>query len=76
MKSKINVGDIVKYAPGWYSPGEEKYRLLVLESFADVERCRVVCLNTLLTIKPQEVLDWEMVTPANDYTLSAEDLEP
>lgn len=62
----IRVGDIVKYADGWYTPGEEKYRLLVLESYEDVKRCLVLCINSILTIKPTETLDWEMVTPTDD----------
>ena len=57
----IKRGMIVRFAPEWCSEGERKYRMVVLESFPDVQRCLIKFLNTNMIIQPTEIVDFEMV---------------
>ena len=67
--NKYKVGDIVRYAPGWYSPGEEKYFFKVLEvrDYRDIfgtYRYIIGCLNTSLYLGSTEQVDEEMIEMA------------
>lgn len=57
-------GDIVKFAEGWYRPGEEKYRYIVLETDFCSGRLKIGCTNSSLFLGSIEVVGEEMVVLA------------
>lgn len=60
----FNVGDIVKFADGWCTEGERKYRFRVLETGFCGNRVKIGCLNSGLTLGSTEVVDEEMIVLA------------
>lgn len=60
-KSIIKVGDIVRYASEWCSPGERKYLHIVIESYEDIKRCKIKTLNSSLMFAPVEYCDFDML---------------
>lgn len=56
-------GCIVKIKPEWCSPGEEKYIFRVSNIHEQLEHACITCLNSLLTIKPSEIVDIDMIIP-------------
>lgn len=73
MANKYNVGDIVKYAPQWCGPGEEKYVSVIVEvrdhsDDADLGVCRYIIetVNTSLSLHPQECVDEDMIIPVEE----------
>ena len=60
----FKVGDIVKFAEGWYSPGEEKYRFVVLETGFCGDRYKIGCLNSRLSLGGIEMVDERMIVLA------------
>ena len=70
----IKEGMVVRYADGWCSSEEKKYLHVVKESFADVKRCRIVTINSSLSIMPSETVDWEMVEPTG-YVMDGKEMK-
>lgn len=65
----IKPGMIVRYASGWYEPGEEIYRFVVLENrmspiTGQMSRWLIRAVNTALSIPPTEVVEEYMIEPA------------
>ena len=63
---QFKVGDIVKYASGWCSEGEEKYRHVVIEVrlnpvTGEESRYLIGTLNTTLALGSTEVVDNYMI---------------
>ena len=60
------VGDVVRYAPKWCGPGEEKFIHVVLEVHEREEKTqyRIQTLNTDLFLPPTEEVDEEMIIKA------------
>ena len=64
----IEVGMIVRYAPGWCAPGERKYLHVVKENVLNpvtgkMTRWVIETLNTSLFINPTETVDEYMIKP-------------
>ena len=59
----IKEGMIVRYSEKWSTPGERKYLFVVKESYPDVERCLITCINSSLSIAPSETVRFEMIEP-------------
>ena len=60
----FKVGDIVKYADGWCTEGEKKYRFIVLETGFCGDRIKIGCMNSSLVLGSVEVVDEEMIQEA------------
>lgn len=68
--TKIEVGMIVKYAPGWCSEGEEKYLHIVKENRLNpvtgkMTRWLIQTINTNLNFMPTQVVEECMIQPAD-----------
>ena len=68
MEKKIEVGMIVRYAPKWCSPGEEKYLHVVTENRSNpctgrMSRWLIKTINTSLFLPPCEEVEGEMIEP-------------
>lgn len=69
--NKYEVGTVVRYAPKWCSPGEEKYIHIIIEvrdhsDDKDLRACRylIETQNSKLShFKPTEMVDEEMIIP-------------
>lgn len=61
----IVLGSIVKLKPAWCSPGEEKYIFRVSALHEQLEHACITCLNSILTIKPSEIVDLDMIMLVN-----------
>ena len=59
-------GSTVKIKPEWCSPGEEKYISRVSNIHEQLEHACITCLNSIMTIKPSEIVGIDMVFPAPD----------
>ena len=64
----IHVGMIVKYNPEYCSPGEEKYRHVVLENRMNpvtgkMTRWLIRTINSLATLQPTEGVEEAMIQP-------------
>lgn len=73
----IKVGMIVRYAPEWRSPGEEKYLHVVKENrlnpvTGEMTRWLIETINSSLFLNPTEVVDEKMIEPAG---FTVEDLK-
>lgn len=56
-------GSIVTIKPEWCSPGEEKYIFRVSNIHEQLEHACITCLNSIMTIKPSEIVDINMIMP-------------
>lgn len=56
-------GSTVKIKPEWCSPGEEKYIFKVYNIHEQLERARISCLNSSLTLGSCEDVDLDMIEP-------------
>ena len=65
----FKVGEIVKYAPNWCGKGEEYYIHEILEVYPNEEQCKIITLNTMLTLKPTEIVDFAMIQKAKKYEI-------
>ena len=63
VKQMFKEGDMVRYNPAWCSEGERKCVLVVLESNPDTKKCIIRWVNTTMTLKPTEMVDWDMIEP-------------
>lgn len=68
MEKKIEVGAIVRYAPKWRSPGEEKYLHVVMENTLNpctnqMTRWLIKTINTGMFFAPTEVVEEDMIEP-------------
>ena len=73
----IKVGMVVRYAPKWRSPGEEKYLHVVKENrinpvTGDMTRWLIETINSSLFLNPTETVDECMIEPTG---LTVEDLK-
>lgn len=64
----IRVGMIVRYAPEWRSPGEEKYLHVVRENrlnpvTQEMTRWLIETINSSLFINPTETVEDYMIEP-------------
>ena len=64
--NEIKIGDVVRFAPEWCSPGERKYIHVVLEKLLNPvtgkeTRFLIETLNTGLFIKPRTVVEGYMI---------------
>lgn len=71
--TKIEVGMIVKYAPGWCSEGEEKYLHIVKENRLNpvtgkMTRWLIQTINTNLNFMPTQDVEECMIQPADTAT--------
>lgn len=71
--TKIEVGMIVKYAPGWCSEGEEKYLHIVKENRLNpvtgkMTRWLIQTINTDLNFMPTQVVEECMIQSADTAT--------
>lgn len=57
-------GMIVKFADGWCTEGEKKFRFVVLETGFCGNRIKIGCLNSNLAFGSVEVVDEEMIVEA------------
>ena len=58
----IERGDIVRIADNWLNSKEEaQHRYVVLEAYADVQRCLIECITTNMVIRPTERVTFDMV---------------
>lgn len=67
-EGRIREGMIVRYAPQWCSPGEEKYLHVVKERrlnpvTGEMTRWLITTINSKLFLPPSEVVDDEMLMP-------------
>lgn len=66
----IKIGMVVKYRAGWCSPGEEKYRHVVVDNCVNpvtgkMTRWIIETINSSLTsIHPTEIVEEDMIEPA------------
>ena len=65
-------GSIVKIKPEWCSPGEEKYIFRVSNIHEQLEHACITCLNSILTIKPSEIVGIDMIFPAQEEECNQE----
>ena len=56
-------GGIVRIKPEWCSPGEEKYIFRVSNIHEQLEHACITCLNSIMTIKPSEIVGIDMIIP-------------
>ncbi len=56
-------GGIVRIKPEWCSSGEEKYVFQVSNIHEQLEHVCITCLNSIMTIKPSEIVDLNMIMP-------------
>ena len=68
MEKKIEVGMIVRYAPNWCSPGEEKYLHVVMENLLnpctmEMTRWLIKTINANTFFYHTEVVDEDMIIP-------------
>lgn len=73
----IKVGMIVRYAPEWRSPGEEKYLHVVKENrlnpvTGEMTRWLIETINSSLFLNPTEEVDEKMIEPTG---FTVEDLK-
>lgn len=73
----IKVGMVVRYAPKWRSPGEEKYLHVVKENrmnpvTGEMTRWLIETINSSLFLNPTETVDECMIEPTG---LTVEDLK-
>ena len=73
----VKVGMIVRYAPEWRSPGEEKYLHVVKENMlnpvtGEMTRWLIETINSSLFLNPTEVVDEKMIEPTG---FTVEDLK-
>lgn len=59
-------GSTVKIKPEWCSEGEEKYIFRVSNIHEELENAVITCLNSLMTIKPSEIVGIEMIMPVGE----------
>ncbi len=59
-------GGIVKIKPEWCSPGEEKYIFRVSNINEQLEHACITCLNSIMAIKPSEIVGIDMIFPAQE----------
>lgn len=64
----IKEGMLVRFAPAWCSPGEEKYLHVVLENRLNpvtgkMTRWLIRTINTSLVLAPTEEVEEEMIVP-------------
>lgn len=65
-KKSFKVGDVVRYADGWYTEAEKDFRLVVVEWFSDVNRGYVVNPKEKYFCGfRKEAVDGEMIAPAS-----------
>lgn len=74
--AKFKEKDLVKYADGWYSPGEEKYVHTIIEvrDHTDIGwKCHYLIgtLNTLSALGSTSVVEEEMIRLATEEEISA-----
>lgn len=67
----IKLGMVVKYASKWCSPGEEKFRHVVLENrlnpvTGEMTRWLIQTINSNLFLPPTEVVDDFMIEPVEE----------
>lgn len=77
MNRNIERGAIVKFRE-MLEPGEEKIRMVVLEAYDDVNRCKVFTLNSGLALGSVHVYresDLEVVTPAEVVLWTVEQIK-
>lgn len=72
----IKEGMIVRYAPEWCSPGEEKYLHVVKENLLNpvtnkMTRWLIATLNTSMVFQPTEVVEDYMIDPTG-FSISDE----
>ena len=58
-------GRIVRIKPEWCSPGEEKYFFRVSNIHEELEHACITCLNSIMTIRPSEIVGIEMIMPVD-----------
>lgn len=73
----IKVGMVVRYAPKWRSPGEEKYLHVVKENrmnpvTGEMTRWLIETINSSLFLNPTETVDECMIEPTG---FTVEDLK-
>ncbi len=73
----IKAGMIVRYAPDWCSPGEEKYLHVVIENQLNpvtgkMTRWLIRTINTKLFLQPTSVVEDYMIEPTG---MTVDDLE-
>ena len=56
-------GSKVRIRPEWCSPGEEKYFFRVSNIHEELEHACITCLNSIMTIKPSEIVGIDMIAP-------------
>ena len=56
-------GSIVKIKPEWCSPGEEKFVFRISNIHEQLEHACITCLNSIMTIKPSEIVGLNMIIP-------------
>ncbi len=57
---------IVKLRPEWCSPGEEKYIFRVSNIHEQLGHACITCQNSLMTIKPSEIVGLDMIIPVGN----------
>ena len=62
-------GEIVKYSAKFCSPGEEYYIHMVKEVNPDTKKCLIVTLNSFLTLGSSEMVDFDMIQPAEKFAV-------
>ena len=63
----FKVGEIVKYAPGWYNDGEQYYIHMVKEVNPDTKMVLIDTLNTTLMLGSSERVHEDMIQKAKKY---------
>lgn len=62
----FKVGDLVKFAEGWYSPGEEKFVAVIVEINDVTGNILISLLNTILTLGSTEMVKEYMIEKIDD----------
>jgi len=62
-------GEIVKYSAKFCSPGEEYYIHMVKEVNPDTKKCLIATLNSCLTLGSSEMVDFNMIQPAEKFAV-------
>ncbi len=69
-------GSLVRIKPEWCSPGEEKYIFRVSNIHEQLEHVCITCMNSMLTIKPSEIVGIEMIMPVEEQAINERKLLP